>query len=118
MRALAQAAERDVVIRVLVERSKEHGGNVAIDSIPMLKQVLPRALLYEWNKECGDAGASVHAKCAVADDEIAFVTSANLTEAAMERNMELGVLVRGGHLPRLLEQHLIALVTTKQLLAL
>ena len=29
----------------------------------------------------------------------ASVTSANLTEAALERNMELGVLIRGGHLP-------------------
>lgn len=118
MRALARAAERKVVIRVLVERSKEHGGNVAIDSIPMLKQTLPQALLYEWSKECGDPSASVHAKCAVADDEMAFVTSANLTEAAMERNMELGILIRGGRLPRLLDQHLTALVTTRQLRAL
>ena len=55
---------------------------------------------------------SVHAKCAVADDRIAFLTSANLSEAAMERNMELGVLVRGGHLPEELHRHLEALVKT------
>jgi PLD-like domain len=30
----------------------------------------------------------------VADDEVVFVTSANLTEAAFDRNIELGLLVR------------------------
>ena len=34
----------------------------------------------------------MHAKAAVADSRVAFLTSANLTEAALERNMELGVL--------------------------
>jgi phosphatidylserine/phosphatidylglycerophosphate/cardiolipin synthase-like enzyme len=38
--------------------------------------------------------ASLHAKCIVVDDEIAFVTSANFTEWAQERNLEAGVLIR------------------------
>jgi hypothetical protein len=36
----------------------------------------------------------------------------------MERNMELGVLLRGGQVPGLLDQHLEALVTTRQLRSL
>lgn len=36
----------------------------------------------------------LHAKAVVADDESLFVTSANLTEAALDRNIELGLLVR------------------------
>jgi phosphatidylserine/phosphatidylglycerophosphate/cardiolipin synthase-like enzyme len=36
----------------------------------------------------------LHAKAIVADDEAAFVTSANLTEAAFDRNIEVGVLSR------------------------
>lgn len=36
----------------------------------------------------------LHAKAVVADDEAVFVTSANLTEAALDRNIELGVLIR------------------------
>ena len=36
----------------------------------------------------------LHAKAVVADDETVFVTSANLTEAAFDRNIELGLLVR------------------------
>ncbi len=36
----------------------------------------------------------LHAKALVADEESLFVTSANLTEAAMDRNIEAGVLLR------------------------
>jgi len=118
--ALQRAVDRGVAVSVLLERKKEHGGNVTVDSIGMLKQNLPGAQLYEWDKSSSDTAptSSVHAKCAVADGKVAFVTSANLSEAAMERNMELGVLLRGGQVPRLLDQHLAALVTTKQLLVL
>jgi len=37
---------------------------------------------------------SLHAKCLVADRTLALVTSANFTEAAQERNIELGILIR------------------------
>jgi len=36
----------------------------------------------------------LHAKAVVADEEAVFITSANLTEAALDRNIELGVLIR------------------------
>lgn len=115
--ALQRAIDRDVQVRVLLEQSKEHGGHVTVDSIAMLRRSVPRAEIYEWNKATLEASptASVHAKCGVADGKIAFVTSANLSDAAMERNMELGVLLRGGQVPGLLDRHLTALVTTKQL---
>lgn len=41
----------------------------------------------------GDESACLHAKCVVVDDARAFVTSANLTEAAQGRNIEAGVLL-------------------------
>jgi phosphatidylserine/phosphatidylglycerophosphate/cardiolipin synthase-like enzyme len=41
----------------------------------------------------GPAGV-LHAKAVVADDEAVFVTSANLTEAALDRNIEVGLLIR------------------------
>ena len=115
--ALRRATERGVQVRVLLEQSKEHGGNVTVDSIAMLRHNLPHAQLYEWNKTGAEASptASVHAKCAVADGAVAFVTSANVSDAAMERNMELGVLLRGGQVPGQLDRHLTALITTKQL---
>lgn len=49
----------------------------------------PRALSSEPGPR-----ASMHAKCIVVDNDLAFVTSANLTSAAQERNIEAGVLVR------------------------
>jgi phosphatidylserine/phosphatidylglycerophosphate/cardiolipin synthase-like enzyme len=36
----------------------------------------------------------LHAKAVVVDHEVVFVTSANLTEAALDRNIEIGLLVR------------------------
>ncbi len=115
--ALQRAIERGVQVSVLIEQSKEHGGTVTVDSIAMLKRNLTRAHIYQWDKTAGNTGsvASVHAKCAVADGTVAFVTSANLSEAAMERNMELGILVRGGTVPNQLDRHLHALITTRQL---
>ena len=117
--ALRRATERGVQVRVLLEQSKTQGGNVSVDSIAMLRHSVPRAQLYEWDKSGAEASpsASVHAKCVVADGAVAFVTSANVSDAAMERNMELGVLLRGGQLPGQLDRHLAALVTTKQLRA-
>ena len=90
---------------------------LTVDSIAMLRESIPRAQIYEWDKTAAGAAhtASVHAKCAVADGTVAFVTSANVSDAAMERNMELGVLLRGGQLPGQLDRHLAALVTTKNL---
>ena len=38
--------------------------------------------------------ASLHAKCVVVDAERSFVSSANFTEAAQLRNIEVGVLIR------------------------
>jgi hypothetical protein len=39
-------------------------------------------------------GGVLHAKAVVADDQAVFITSANLTGAALDRNIELGVLLR------------------------
>jgi len=44
--------------------------------------------------EIGGPTGVLHAKAVAADDEAVFVTSANLTEAALERNIELGLLIR------------------------
>lgn len=115
--ALRDAVGRNVRIDLLLESSKSHGGRVDIDSIDTFKKKLPSANVYAWTTESKSGGdtwsGAVHAKCAVADRSMAFITSANLTRAAMEKNMELGVLVRGGNLPGMLEDHLDALVTTR-----
>ncbi len=113
--ALQDAVGRNVRIGILLESTKTHGGKIDIDSIDGFKKAIPSANVYAWNSESKSSGrwiGAVHAKCAVADGSIAFITSANLTRAAMESNMELGVLIRGGSFTEKLEQHLEALVTT------
>ena len=111
-RALQGAASRGVRITVVLENSTAHGGRVDVASDAKMRSAVPQAAIYVWNDIPDDRGfkGSVHAKCAVADDDVAFVTSANLTSAAMWRNMELGVLFRGGRQPRRLAEHIGALI--------
>jgi phosphatidylserine/phosphatidylglycerophosphate/cardiolipin synthase-like enzyme len=59
--------------------------------------------------------ACLHAKCIVVDGSRAFVTSANFTEAAQERNIETGLLVDDPHLARALRDQFESLVTAGQL---
>ncbi|GMV22079.1 MAG: hypothetical protein AMXMBFR57_20280 [Acidimicrobiia bacterium] len=54
--------------------------------------------------------ATWHAKCVVVDDELAFVTSANFTEWAQDRNVEAGVLVRSRSFNAQLRQQFESLV--------
>jgi hypothetical protein len=59
------------------------------------------------------ARASWHAKCVVVDDEVSFLTSANFTEWAQQRNVEAGVLIRSPHFARQLRGQFDALVNLK-----
>ena len=60
----------------------------------------------------------LHAKAVVADAESVFVTSANLTDAAFDRNIELGILVRDRALAASVTSHFEGLVDAGLLLAL
>jgi phosphatidylserine/phosphatidylglycerophosphate/cardiolipin synthase-like enzyme len=69
----------------------------------------PRAL------EADGPGGVLHAKAVVADDEAVFVTSANLTEAAFDRNIELGLLVRDRTLALTITSHFQGLIARELL---
>lgn len=112
-RALRSAAEQDVRIDFLVEMSSAQGGKVSTDPIANLRKIVPNASFYVWkNKAAAFVNGSVHAKVAVADRALCFITSANLTGYAMDQNMEAGVLISGKQLPDQLHRHLEALVVT------
>jgi phosphatidylserine/phosphatidylglycerophosphate/cardiolipin synthase-like enzyme len=64
----------------------------------------PRAL------ELEGPGGVLHAKALVVDDEAVFVTSANLTEAALDRNIEVGLLVRDRALALTVSSHFRGLI--------
>lgn len=114
VKALNAANDRGVVISMLLELSKSHGGSINFDAIGKMKALVPAIRLYAWRDKADPfLDGSVHAKVAVADNEMCFITSANLTGHAMEKNMEAGVLISGGHIPRLLGRHLNSLISTK-----
>lgn len=114
VKALNAASERGVLVCMLLESSQDHGGTLELDVNAKMSALVPSARLYSWRVKTDEfADGRVHAKVAVADGKVCFITSANLTGYAMERNIEAGVLISGGHIPRLLEDHLRALVQTK-----
>ncbi len=63
----------------------------------------------------GRTASSMHAKCIVIDGKEAFVTSANFTEAAQERNIELGLLVDSSIIARRIEDHFTNLIQNNSL---
>ena len=111
VKALNAANDRGVVISMLLELSQDHGGSITFDAIGKMRTLVPTARLYAWRDKADPfADGRVHAKVAVADGSMCFITSANLTGHAMEKNMEAGILISGGDIPRLLKDHLSALV--------
>ena len=60
--------------------------------------------------DIGGPGGVLHAKAIVADNEAVFVTSANLTEAALDRNIEVGILFRDRTLALSLSNHFQGLI--------
>ena len=67
----------------------------------------PRSLALDESKRM-----SLHAKCVVVDGTTSFVTSANFTEAAQERNIEVGALIGDENFSRALVGQFDALIRT------
>lgn len=108
------AVARGVEIRILLETDISHGGSLTVDPVATMRSRVPEALIYVWTDRYDPfSEGRVHAKVAVADGYIAFVTSANLTGHALEKNMEAGVVISGGLLPERLHSHLNSLIQTK-----
>lgn len=114
VKALNEAGTRGVNVSMLLESSQDHGGSIPFDVIGKMRTLVPAAKLFAWyERSAPSADGRVHAKVAVADGTVCFITSANLTGHAMDRNMEAGVLITGGPIPKLLHEHLQALVDLK-----
>lgn len=70
----------------------------------------PRVFFDPRSLELDGPEGVLHAKAVVADDEAVFVTSANLTEAALDRNIEVGLLVRDHALALSVTSHFRGLI--------
>jgi cardiolipin synthase A/B len=102
--ALTAAAGRGISITLLLERAADNPHFAGYrDPFPDL---VARRLC--WPAANRPAGASMHAKLLVIDRGTALVGSANLTGYGLERNLECGLLIRGGRVPALLVQHLLS----------
>lgn len=114
LEALQAAAGRGVDIKLVLESAVESKGKVSHDAKAAFDALGDTASFYVWPAQLRVSAASdhaaMHAKCAVADHRVAFVTSANLTSAAMTDNMELGLVVHGGDVPRRIANHFEALI--------
>lgn len=71
----------------------------------------PRSLAENDNRR-----GSLHAKCVVIDGERAFIGSANFTEAAQMRNIEIGLLVTDPVVASAAERHIDGLISRGYLL--
>jgi hypothetical protein len=67
---------------------------------------VPGLHLWHWARDPTGPASRQHAKLAVADRRVLFLGSANLTESAARRNIEAGVLIRGGDAPQRAAEHM------------
>jgi cardiolipin synthase len=119
-RALIAATDRGVTIQLLLETNAASGGRYGGDPLSALHtEVVDRVDILVWPLEQRPRAMSrsgeplwgvLHAKCALADEHLLLVSSANLTEAALGFNIELGVLIEGGELPSQVGRHFAELV--------
>ena len=97
--ALENALRRNVEVIICLEDAAESQGKVSFSGIKAFSSSMFRlASFYDWpieNRPHSQDGrfGSLHAKVAVADRARALISSANLTEYAMDMNIEMGVLI-------------------------
>ncbi len=93
--ALIHASERNVKIRLVLEFAEASEGQLSFDALKAFPSALVSAVeVYFWpveKRERNQAGkpGKLHAKFAVIDS-VVLVSSANLTDDAFTRNLELG----------------------------
>ncbi len=113
--ALRDAAARGVAIRLILEFEEESEGQLSRDALMAFTgSVEHHAEIYYWPLEQRERNAhgkpgKLHAKCAVVDDAV-LISSANLTDDAFNRNIEMGVLMRAPEIAEQLTRHFEALM--------
>jgi len=103
--ALDRAIHRGVDVHILLETPEDSSGRMTLDGIGRFRSSIRTAShFYRWplderRRSFPSGSPQMHAKCIVIDRKAMFVTSANLSGAALERNIEVGVVVKGGPNP-------------------
>lgn len=102
--ALDAVSARGVRVDLILE-SPEHldgGGGAA---------AYAKYRIYHWPADQREPpDAKLHAKAIIVDSRDVLLTSANMTNAAYDKNIELGILCRGGTTARRVQKHFDALI--------
>jgi phosphatidylserine/phosphatidylglycerophosphate/cardiolipin synthase-like enzyme len=108
--ALTEATGRGVGVTVVVETLGGAAGALGGAEPAAAFAGLPGVQLWHWPTDRrAERPARMHAKIAIADREALLVSSANLTQSGVSRNIEAGLLVRGGSAPRRAAEHIAEL---------
>lgn len=122
-------AAPEVRVTLLLNLQRRRGDTTAADHL--VRRFADRLWSIEWPGQRrpavfydpraldpdGPSGV-LHAKAVVVDGETLFLTSANLTDAALDRNIELGLLVRDRTLAASVTRHFQGLIDRQLLLSL
>ena len=100
-----------VDVRLLLERPGANGyGPDSVTAFGPIAQIVTTLL---WPREVRPKPAdatSMHVKVVIRDEDAVLISSANLSTAAKDRNMELGVLITGSTTASRLQRHFDELV--------
>jgi phosphatidylserine/phosphatidylglycerophosphate/cardiolipin synthase-like enzyme len=99
-----------VAISIVVETLQGAGSALSGDEPYHAFTGVPGIEFWHWpTSQRTEPGAKMHAKLAVADRRVLLVTSANLTQSGVTKNIESGLLIRGGAAPKRAAEHVDAL---------
>lgn len=103
--ALDAAVARGVDVNLILESAENlEGGGGA--------HAYAKYSIYHWSTDRREPPeAKLHAKAVIIDSSDVLLTSANMTNAAYDKNIELGVLCRGGGVARQVQAHFDALIS-------
>jgi phosphatidylserine/phosphatidylglycerophosphate/cardiolipin synthase-like enzyme len=104
--ALSGAVGRRVSVVVVVETLAGAGGALSGEEPAAAFLEIPGAQVWHWPAgRRSEQSSKMHAKLAVADSAVLLVSSANLTQSGISKNIEAGLLVRGGPAPARAAEH-------------
>jgi phosphatidylserine/phosphatidylglycerophosphate/cardiolipin synthase-like enzyme len=114
--ALHEAIERGVTVHICLETPESSNSKINYSTHKALgEQLIRKAHVYVWplhkrTKDMAGNHGSLHAKIAVADSSTMLLSSANLTDYAMNLNIEMGLMVVGGETPKTVVKQLERLI--------
>jgi phosphatidylserine/phosphatidylglycerophosphate/cardiolipin synthase-like enzyme len=118
---LVKAIGRSVHVTLILEFEHSSEGQLSFDALKAFPPTLiAAAAVYHWpieRRERNQAGrpGKLHAKVAIVDDAV-LISSANLTDDAFSRNLEIGVMSGSQRLHGPLHEHILGLVRSGQLI--